>query len=141
MSDQTLEQRIAYLLDHDIPISSVVAFPPSVYRIPFMKSELDEFVIIWLHLRKDAISKLCLATIVLSAIGICAEVRLSESIKGIEIVPCVVGANGQSDRIFRLSVHGYAIRGALQLTPESLFRARPIEGVTCGWYWDRDLIS
>lgn len=142
MLPDTAAQEIANGLQSDPNVNLLWRFPPQAFLLPFLGSRTEQYIIIWLFLRREEITLRRLHAACLAALRAVHERGWLEALQGVEIVPCVGYYDLEPNhRILRLLVRTSAVEDALRLKPEDLRRVNPASNICCGWYWEPDAIS
>jgi hypothetical protein len=140
MSDHN--QELEYLvrqIDGSLELLDTMSCQPQAFVLPFQGSMTDEFVIVWLHFHRERLSLTLFLRSLQLVVGTVLASRFV-SLCGLELVFCILDEHGNSDRILRASIHTYALEATSTLLPCQLLERNPIDGIQCGWYWDRNLI-
>ena len=111
--------------------------PPEAMFIPKDKSRSVFFALITLLCDKSFSKVSTIGPAVLKMADLMASEHPQYCTQGVEIMPCVL-IEKKVKRIFRLSISPSALNSIGSLTTNDLLVLRPCEGVTCGWYLDKE---
>lgn len=144
MTVKSTAARLEKMLATDEFLQSICDYSPKVYELPFQRSESDKFLIVWPHMREDAISSHNVIYAAQRVVRIAEAASLLKGYKGIEVVPFAGRNVGGDGRIVRVSVYERAFTAALLLVEKDFigvevpgysgWYTRPIDGVDVLWY-------
>jgi hypothetical protein len=137
-NNSDLERDLLSLLDHSgINLERAFSEKPQAIFIPKDKDRSAFYVLVTL-LFNQASSKLSVVgPLVLRVASLMMETYPNYCAEGIEIMPSVFDGD-RSRRIFRLSISPTGLNFIKDFKLEDLLIDKPYDGVTCGWYLDKE---
>lgn len=136
MEDTSFEQEVADRLAAETAIMEVCDRPPRTCLMPYMKSATDQYIVVVLCLKRERISVGGIHAVGLTVVRLLRDTGALANLKGAEVLFSVLVDDRRTDRIMRLAVHDRGLPVVTSLSPSDLLQLHPVDGVTCGWYWD-----
>lgn len=136
MSDQQLSAKVATVLSQDHSLVAKLIAQPSAMQIPFMKSREKFYLLTSLTFDDSSGIVVESRQMCLSALQLLVRSGIASDLAGIEVVP-YVKSQGNTRRLFRLSVVKDSFDKALKLSEQDLLIDKPADGITCGWYVEK----
>jgi hypothetical protein len=141
-TDEQKQEVLDRILQRDKTLCAPLAEIPQAFILPGPRSD-RKVVVVWLYLCDTIpVTDELLLSLVKQVVSLfLLKAKFMDEFEGMDLVPSLRMKNGETDRIVRIGVWRRSYKKVLQLQPADIYLYEPCDGVQCGWYWEKSMVS
>jgi hypothetical protein len=138
VTQEEVESVISSLRSHQ-GLTALSAHPPGAMLMPFKKSASEVYLAVAVALPVSGVCLHNLRAAYHAVMKTVLDTPVISKVRAIEVL--LFAAKGDvTERVLRVSVYESAYNDPYLPAPTALLNRTPVEGVTCGWYWERERV-